>query len=57
MPSTSQQAQPQDIYANDIQPLEDLFEQLCTDLRTTTLEGVQLEDGTKFYCCPVASSI
>ena len=41
------------MYAQSIEPLEDLYEHVCSDLRSATLDGVQLEDGSTFHICVV----
>ena len=43
----------QEQYAESEQPLQDLFECLCQDLRSAFLDGVELMDGSKLHLCPI----
>ena len=40
---------PREAYAEDPQPLQDLFEELCKNLRDACESGVQLQDGSKMH--------
>ena len=43
----------QEMYANSIDPLSQLFDYMCQDLLTCCLEGVELRDKELFHLCPL----
>ena len=44
---------PKEVYQDDAEPLNDLFERICSDLQDAWASGVQLEDGTKLHLATI----
>ena len=44
---------PKETYADNQQPLDELFEQICLNLREAYDSGVQLADGTTIHLAPI----